>query len=73
MNTTANIIYSDLNGRLACPNHMGSAAESAMNGKTPERVRTTLTVWERYNDEDIAYFTQEVGFAPECESCRVGY
>jgi len=65
-------VYSDLGGMLACPKHMGSAAEAKMAGKTPRKVTTYITVWEKYSPADHEYWKQEFGTYAQCETCRYG-
>lgn len=68
--TVKPILYSDLGGRVACPDHMGSAARSVMKGRTPPVVRTSITLWERYTKDDIEYWVEEFGAPPSCEECH---
>jgi hypothetical protein len=53
-------LYQDLNGRLACFDHIGAYAQAAFS-RSPRsrRQETPLTVWERLSKADISSIDEE--------------
>jgi hypothetical protein len=64
-------LYSNDNGRIVCPRHMGCAGESAYNAK-PEKAtyRTGMDTWERLDTDFVTMWVEEMGEFPRCEDCR---
>lgn len=68
-------LFCDLNGRIACTNHLGSEGESEYRHNPKARtLRTSMTVWERMTKADVASFVDECDIVgPACEACRYDY
>lgn len=62
-------LFSDLDGRLACEEHLGAEALALLERKPKARtLRTTLTVWTRWGVAEIAA-AQRHRWVPKCERC----
>lgn len=74
MPTTRLTYWTDLNGTVACSQHLGMSA-SAVLAQSP-RARTLvsdLTVWERMSRDELAEwmaFLEGHGESHACEFCR---
>jgi hypothetical protein len=64
--------YCDLNGRIACTDHVGIEASAKLSGgKRPRTIRTSLTQWEKMSEKEMTEFSELVGLDHTiCESCR---
>ena len=72
MEAATEIFYCDLNGRIACMDHIGNEAKSKLRGtKTPATITTSLTQWEKMTDQEASEFGELVGLDHTiCETCR---
>lgn len=70
-------LYQDLDGRIACFDHLGGYAQAAFS-RSPRsrRQETPLTVWERLSEADIVEIESIVhddyvleNFTVACEEC----
>ncbi|HEY7823674.1 MAG TPA: hypothetical protein VIG24_12610 [Acidimicrobiia bacterium] len=71
MTTQTMSLYINDNGMMSCIAHAGSYISSAYAAK-PEaaKYRTPLDTWERIDTDFIVEWTDMMGSAPKCESCR---
>ena len=72
METITETFYADLNGRIACTDHVGVEASAKLsNGKLPKTITTSLTKWYKMTDQEASEFSELVGLDHTiCESCR---
>jgi hypothetical protein len=70
MNTTS--FWSDLNGRIACQNHIGfEAATKLSTNKSRKTITTSSTQWVKMTQKEATEFSELVGLDHTiCESCR---
>jgi hypothetical protein len=70
MNTTS--FWSDLNGRIACQNHIGFEASTKLStNKSRKTITTSSTQWVKMTDQEATEFSELVGLDHTiCESCR---
>lgn len=66
--------WEDLNGRVACENHIGNEAKFALEiRKTAKSITTSMTKWYKMSQAEVTEFAQLVGHDKSiCESCRYG-
>lgn len=71
MATKTTSLYVNDNGEISCIGHGGSYLRSAYDA-APERnaYRTPLGTWERIDTAYIVEWTDMMGSAPKCETCR---
>lgn len=63
--------YADLNGRIACREHIGYAASAYLEAHPDAtEIDTELTSWERLGARDKFYLAKEFGTKVLCETCR---
>lgn len=66
-----NTYFADANGRIACPEHIGTYGQQALE-KMPhaKRIQTPITVWIKLSDAEV---TEIQEWQPKvCESCHFG-
>jgi hypothetical protein len=70
MNTTS--FWSDLNGRIACQNHIGFEASTKLStNKSRKTITTSSTQWVKMTQKEATEFSELVGLDHTiCESCR---
>jgi hypothetical protein len=66
-----NTYFSDANGMIACPKHIGMYAQQALAHKPDvKRIQTPITVWIKLSDAEVEQVKE---WQPEvCESCHFG-
>ena len=71
MQTKTSSLYVNDNGEISCLDHAGSYLSSEYR-HAPERrkYRTPLGTWEQIDAGYIAEWTDIMGSAPVCETCR---
>lgn len=63
-------LYGNDNGMTVCIDHGGSYLQSAYAAQPERQVYgTPLDRWQMIDDEYIADWTLELGYAPKCEIC----
>ena len=64
--------WSDLNGRIACQNHIGfEAATKLSTNKSRKTITTSSTQWVKMTQKEATEFSELVGLDHTiCESCR---
>ena len=74
MPTTRLTYWTDLNGTVACSQHLGMSATAVLSLSPLARtLRTDLTVWERMTKEELTEwmaFLEGHGETHACEMCR---
>jgi hypothetical protein len=72
MTTTTTSFWSDLNGRIACEDHIGFEASSKLStNKSRKSIKTSMTVWSKMTKKEATEFSDLVGHDHSiCESCR---
>lgn len=70
MNTTS--FWSDLNGRIACQDHIGFEASTKLStNKSRKTITTSSTQWVKMTQREATEFSELVGLDHTiCESCR---
>lgn len=65
------IYYQDVNGRVCCPDHVGTYAQAHLAGdRFPARIATAITVWDRLTAREVF---EIMTYNPTvCESCTWG-
>lgn len=65
------IYYQDMNGRVCCPDHVGSYAQARLEERrNVARIVTPITVWERLTAREVF---EIMTYNPTvCESCTWG-
>jgi hypothetical protein len=64
--------WSDLNGRIACQNHIGFEASTKLStNKSRKTITTSSTQWVKMTQKEATEFSELVGLDHTiCESCR---
>jgi hypothetical protein len=64
--------WSDLNGRIACQNHIGFEASTKLStNKSRKTITTSSTQWVKMTQREATEFSELVGLDHTiCESCR---
>ena len=65
-------IWSDLNGRCVCDNHLGCEASAKLEMRPKAKtITTSMTKWSIMTEEDVTYLSNEYcNGGTICESCR---
>jgi hypothetical protein len=66
--------WSDLNGRIACQDHIGFEASTKLStNKSRKTITTSSTQWVKMTQREATEFSELVGLDHTiCESCRSG-
>jgi len=69
---TITSFWSDLNGRIACEDHIGFEASSKLStNKSRKTIKTSMTTWSKMTTKETTEFSELVGLDHTiCESCR---
>jgi hypothetical protein len=69
---TITSFWSDLNGRIACEDHIGFEASSKLStNKSRKTIKTSITTWSKMTTKEATEFSELVGLDHTiCESCR---
>jgi hypothetical protein len=72
MTTATTSFWSDLNGRIACEDHIGFEASSKLStNKSRKSIKTSMTIWSKMTIKEVREFSELVGLDHTiCESCR---
>jgi hypothetical protein len=64
--------WSDLNGRIACQDHIGFEASTKLStNKSRKTITTSSTQWVKMTQKEATEFSELVGLDHTiCESCR---
>jgi hypothetical protein len=64
--------WSDLNGRIACQDHIGFEASTKLStNKSRKTITTSSTQWVKMTQREATEFSELVGIDHTiCESCR---
>jgi hypothetical protein len=64
--------WSDLNGRIACQDHIGFEASTKLStNKSRKTITTSSTQWVKMTQREATEFSELVGLDHTiCESCR---
>jgi len=69
---TITSFWSDLNGRIACEDHIGFEASAKLStNKSRKKITTSMTTWSKMTTAETTEFAELVGCEHTiCESCR---
>ena len=69
---TITSFWSDLNGRIACQDHIGFEASTKLSANKSRRtITTSSTEWVKMTQREATEFSELVGLDHTiCESCR---
>ena len=69
---TITSFWSDLNGRIACQDHIGFEASTKLStNKSRKTITTSSTQWVKMTQREATEFSELVGLDHTiCESCR---
>ena len=69
---TIKSFWSDLNGRIACQDHIGFEASTKLSAnKSRKTITTSSTEWVKMTQREATEFSELVGLDHTiCESCR---
>ena len=69
---TITSFWSDLNGRIACQDHIGFEASTKLStNKSRRTITTSSTEWVKMTQREATEFSELVGLDHTiCESCR---
>ena len=72
MTTTTASFWSDINGQIACEDHIGFEASSKLStNKSRKAIKTSMTIWTKMTAKEVTEFSELVGLDRSiCESCR---
>jgi len=72
MTTTTTSFWSDLNGRIACEDHIGFEASTKLStNKSRKSIKTSMTIWSKMTAKEKTEFSDFIGHNQSiCESCR---